>query len=285
VILATNVAETSLTLPRIRCVIDTGLARISRYNPRTRTKRLPVEEISQSSANQRAGRAGRLGPGIAIRLYSEEDFEKRARFTQPELQRANLAEVILRMKAFGLGEIETFPFLNPPVSASIRAGYRLLHELGALDELNQLTALGRELAKLPLDPVLGRMLLAGQTGAGALGGARHCRRTEHSRSEGKTRGTKGCSSSCPPEICPSPVRLSQPVGNLEPMSLGRGTWRQQCVEAVLQSTFPLVHTHEGVARHPPSAGGSVSEGKSRSHSIDCSSCDTCTATTPLRALG
>ena len=147
VILATNVAETSLTLPRIRCVVDTGLARISRYNPRTRTKRLPVEEISQSSANQRAGRAGRLGPGIAIRLYAEEEFEKRPRFTQPELQRANLAEVILRMKAFGLGEIETFPFLNPPVSASIRAGYRLLHELGALDELNQLTALGKELAR------------------------------------------------------------------------------------------------------------------------------------------
>ena len=159
VILATNVAETSLTLPRIRCVVDTGLARISRYNPRTRTKRLPVEEISQSSAHQRAGRAGRLGPGIAIRLYAEEDFEKRPRFTQPELQRANLAEVILRMKAFGLGEIETFPFLNPPVSASIRAGYRLLHERGALDELNQLTALGKELARLPLDPVLGRMLL------------------------------------------------------------------------------------------------------------------------------
>jgi ATP-dependent helicase HrpA len=159
VILATNVAETSLTLPRIRYVIDTGLARISRYNPRTRTKRLPVEAVSQSSANQRSGRAGRLGPGVAIRLYAEEDFEKRPRFTQPELQRANLAEVILRMKAFGLGEIETFPFLNPPVSASIRAGYRLLHELGALDELNRLTALGREMARLPLDPVLGRMLL------------------------------------------------------------------------------------------------------------------------------
>ena len=159
VILATNVAETSLTLPRIRFVVDAGLARISRYNPRTRTKRLPVEAVSQSSANQRAGRAGRLGPGVAIRLYAEEDYEKRPRFTQPELQRANLAEVILRMKAFGLGEIETFPFLNPPVSASIRAGYRLLHELGALDELNRLTALGREMARLPLDPVLGRMLL------------------------------------------------------------------------------------------------------------------------------
>jgi ATP-dependent helicase HrpA len=159
VILATNVAETSLTLPRIRFVVDAGLARVSRYNPRTRTKHLPVEVISQSSANQRAGRAGRLGPGVAIRLYAEEDYQKRPRFAQPELQRANLAEVILRMKAFGLGEIETFPFLTPPVAASIRAGYRLLHELGALDELNALTVLGRELARLPIDPVLGRMLL------------------------------------------------------------------------------------------------------------------------------
>ena len=101
-------------IPRIRYVIDTGLARISRYNPRTRTKRLPVEDVSQSSANQRAGRAGRVQDGICIRLYAQEDFEKRPRFTQPEIQRANLAEVILRMKAFRLGEIETFPFLNPP---------------------------------------------------------------------------------------------------------------------------------------------------------------------------
>jgi ATP-dependent helicase HrpA len=127
VIIATNVAETSLTLPRIRYVVDSGLSRMSRYNPRTRTKRLPIEDISQSSANQRAGRAGRIAEGIAIRLYSEEDFLKRPRFTQPEIQRANLAEVILRMKAFGLGEIETFPFIDPPQQAAIRAGYRLLH--------------------------------------------------------------------------------------------------------------------------------------------------------------
>ena len=159
VIVATNIAETSLTLPRIRYVIDAGLSRMSRYNPRTRTKRLPVEAISQSSANQRAGRAGRVQDGICIRLYSEEDFEKRARFTQPEIQRANLAEVILRMKAFRLGDIETFPFLNPPPSAAIRAGYQLLHELGALDDTNELTPLGRELARLPIDPTLGRMLL------------------------------------------------------------------------------------------------------------------------------
>ncbi len=159
VIVATNIAETSITLPRIRYVIDTGLARVSRYNPRTRTKRLPVEPVAQSSGNQRAGRAGRVQDGICIRLYSEEDFQKRAPFSQPEIQRANLAEVILRMKAFRLGEIETFPFLNPPQSASIRAGYRLLHELGALDETNQLTRLGAELARLPVDPTLGRMLL------------------------------------------------------------------------------------------------------------------------------
>ncbi|MCX8512278.1 MAG: helicase-related protein, partial [Chthoniobacteraceae bacterium] len=159
VVLATNVAETSLTLPRICYVVDAGLARMSRYNPRTRTKRLPVEDISQSSANQRAGRAGRLREGVAIRLYDEEDFEKRPRFTQPEIQRANLAEVILRMKAFALGEIENFPFINPPPAAAIRAGYRLLHELGAVSELNVLTGLGAELARLPLDPTLGRMLL------------------------------------------------------------------------------------------------------------------------------
>lgn len=159
VIVATNVAETSLTLPRIRYTVDSGLARMSRYNPRTRTKRLPVEAISQSSANQRAGRAGRLREGVAIRLYSEEDFLKRERFTQPEIQRANLAEVILRMKAFMLGDIETFPFINAPQAAAIRSGYRLLHELGALDEFNVLTSLGHELARLPLDPTLGRMLI------------------------------------------------------------------------------------------------------------------------------
>jgi len=163
VVIATNVAETSITIPRIRYVVDTGLARISRYNPRTRTKRLPVEAVSQSSANQRAGRAGRVQDGICIRLYSQEDFEKRDRFTMPEIQRANLAEVILRMKAFKLGEIEDFPFINPPVSAAIRAGYDLLHELGSLNETHELTPLGRELARLPLDPTLGRMLLQART--------------------------------------------------------------------------------------------------------------------------
>lgn len=159
VVVATNVAETSITIPRIRYVVDTGLARISRYNPRTRTKRLPVEPVSQSSANQRAGRAGRVQSGICIRLYEQEDFDKRPRFTMPEIQRANLAEVILRMKAFRLGEIESFPFINPPVQASIRGGYELLHELGALGDTHDMTPVGRELARLPVDPTLGRMLL------------------------------------------------------------------------------------------------------------------------------
>lgn len=159
VVVATNVAETSVTIPRIQYVIDTGLARVSRYNPRTRTKRLPIEPVSQSSANQRAGRAGRVREGICIRLYSEEDFNKRQKYSQPEIQRANLAEVILRMKAFRLGRIEEFPFLNPPTHAAIRGGYELLRELGSLDDTDELTPLGREMAKLPVDPTLGRMLL------------------------------------------------------------------------------------------------------------------------------
>ncbi|MBL9134269.1 MAG: ATP-dependent RNA helicase HrpA [Verrucomicrobiales bacterium] len=162
IVVSTNIAETSLTIPGIRYVIDSGLARMSRYNPRTRTRRLPIEPISRSSADQRKGRAGRVQAGVCIRLYSEEDFEKRSPFTQPEIQRANLAEVILRMKAFHLGDIETFPFLNPPTPAAIQAGYTLLHELGALDDQRQLTALGQDLARLPIDPTLGRMLLQAQ---------------------------------------------------------------------------------------------------------------------------
>jgi ATP-dependent helicase HrpA len=162
IVIATNIAETSLTIPGIRYVIDAGLARISRYNPRTRTRRLPIEPVSQSSANQRKGRAGRVQDGICIRLYSEEDFNARPAFTQPEIQRANLAEVILRMKAFGLGDIETFPFVQPPTPAAIANGYTLLQELGALDAQRALTPLGRNLARLPIDPTLGRMLLQSQ---------------------------------------------------------------------------------------------------------------------------
>lgn len=159
VVLSTNIAETSLTVPGIRFVVDSGLARMSRYNPRTRTRRLPIEPISQSSARQRAGRCGRIGPGICYRLYAEDDFTARPPYTQPEIQRANLADVILRMKAFQLGDIESFPFLNPPLPAAIDGGYQVLLEIGALDAERQLTPLGRRLARLPVDPTIGRMIL------------------------------------------------------------------------------------------------------------------------------
>lgn len=159
VVLSTNIAETSLTIPGIRFVIDTGEARISRFNNRTRTRRLPIERISQSSANQRMGRCGRVAEGVCIRLYSEEDFKDRPLYATAEIQRANLADVILRMKAARLGSVETFPFIDPPPSAAVRAGYGLLEELGALDAHRDLTALGRELARLPVDPIVGRMLL------------------------------------------------------------------------------------------------------------------------------
>ena len=159
VVLATNIAETSLTIPGIRFVVDTGLARISRYNPRGRTKRLPIEKISQSSANQRKGRCGRVQDGICIRLYSENDFSKRQEYSTPEIQRANLAEVILRMKAARLGKIESFPFIDPPSPTAIKSGYALLEELGAIDSQRGLTPIGRKLAKLPIDPTAGRMLL------------------------------------------------------------------------------------------------------------------------------
>lgn len=162
IIVSTNIAETSLTIPGVRYVIDTGLARMSRYSPRARTKRLPIEPVSQSSANQRAGRSGRVENGVCIRLYSQEDFEARPKYTQPEIQRANLAEVILKMKAWRLGEMETFPFLNPPQPQAVTSGYQLLQELGALDENRTLTELGRELARLPVDPSIGRMILESQ---------------------------------------------------------------------------------------------------------------------------
>ncbi len=162
IVVATNIAETSLTIPGIRFVIDTGLARLSRYTPQSRTRRLPVEPVAQSSADQRKGRCGRVSDGVCIRLYSEQDFNDRPRYTQPEIQRSNLADVILRMKAFGLGDIEEFPFLNAPPVKGIRAGYGLLHELGAINEAGGLTDLGRELAGLPADPTVGRMIIQGR---------------------------------------------------------------------------------------------------------------------------
>ncbi len=163
IVLATNVAETSLTVPGIRYVVDPGTARISRYSRRTKVQRLPIEPISRASADQRAGRCGRTGPGVCIRLYAEDDYLGRPQFTEPEILRTNLASVILQMAAAGLGEVEDFPFLDPPDSRSVRDGLLLLEELGAVESTLQpvvLTSLGRTLARVPSDPRIGRMLVA-----------------------------------------------------------------------------------------------------------------------------
>lgn len=162
IVLATNVAETSLTVPGIRYVIDTGLARIKRYSARAKVEQLLVEKISQASARQRAGRCGRVSAGVCVRLYSELDFNGRAEFTDPEIVRSSLAAVILRMAALQLGKVDAFPFLEAPSGRLISDGYQQLHELGAVDAQNELTPLGKQLARLPVDPKLGRMLLAGR---------------------------------------------------------------------------------------------------------------------------
>ncbi len=165
IILATNVAETSLTVPGISFVIDSGLARISRYSQRTRVQRLPIEPISQASANQRSGRSGRTHPGVAIRLYSEEDFDSRPEFTEPEILRTSLAAVVLQMTALGLGDVESFPFVEPPATRAITDGVRLLEELRAITADpaapggRRLTEIGRTLARFPLDPRMARMLI------------------------------------------------------------------------------------------------------------------------------
>ncbi|WP_067813184.1 ATP-dependent RNA helicase HrpA [Nocardia inohanensis] len=175
VVLATNVAETSLTVPGIRYVIDPGTARISRYSMRTKVQRLPIEPVSQASARQRSGRCGRVADGIAIRLYSEDDFESRPQFTEPEILRTNLAAVILQMTALGLGDIESFPFVEAPDNRAIRDGIALLEELGALGRKDDdradlpdaglvLTPIGREMAQLPVDPRMARMLVEAQRG-------------------------------------------------------------------------------------------------------------------------
>lgn len=163
IILATNVAETSLTVPGVRFVVDTGYARISRYSPHSKVQRLPIETVSQSSANQRKGRCGRLSDGVCIRLYSETDFINRPEFTQPEILRTSLADVILRMAALNLGPIDEFPFVEPPLQKNIRDGYQQLIELGAIKSVdngaNRLTKIGRQLAQIPVDVRLGRMIL------------------------------------------------------------------------------------------------------------------------------
>lgn len=160
IVLSTNVAETSLTVPGIRSVIDTGVARVSRYSVRGKMQQLPIEKISRASADQRKGRCGREAPGICIRLYDEEDFESRPAFTEPEILRTNLASVILQMASMKLGRIEDFPLIEPPEGKFINDGYRTLQELGALDDKRVLLPLGRQLARLPIDPRLARMLLA-----------------------------------------------------------------------------------------------------------------------------
>ncbi|EWS80846.1 ATP-dependent RNA helicase HrpA [Brachybacterium phenoliresistens] len=165
IVLATNVAETSLTVPGITYVVDSGLARISRYSQRTKVQRLPIEPISQASANQRSGRSGRTAPGVAIRLYSQEDFETRPEYTEPEILRTSLASVVLLMTSLGLGDVESFPFVEPPASRAVTDGVRLLEELRAIEPApeapggRRLTDIGRRLARFPLDPRLARMLI------------------------------------------------------------------------------------------------------------------------------
>ncbi len=160
VVLATNIAETSVTVPGVTAVIDPGFARISRYSPRTKVQGLPVERVSQASADQRKGRCGRVAPGLCIRLYSEEDHRAQPAFTEPEILRSNLASVILQMKSLHLGDVEGFPFIDPPDARLIRDGLDTLLELGAIDESHHLTPMGQELARLPVDPRIARMLIA-----------------------------------------------------------------------------------------------------------------------------
>ncbi len=159
IVLATNVAETSLTVPGIKYVIDPGTARISRYSNRLKVQRLPIEPISQAQRNQRKGRCGRTVDGICIRLYSDDDFDSRPEFTDAEILRTNLAGVILQMTAYRLGDVATFRFIDPPDQRNIADGMALLHELGALDGKRDLTPLGRKLATLPIDPRMARMVL------------------------------------------------------------------------------------------------------------------------------
>ena len=159
IVVATNVAETSVTVPGIRYVVDSGLARISYYNVRAKTTSLPVTRISRASCDQRKGRCGRVAPGLCIRLYSEDDFNDRPEYTLPELKRSNLAEVILQMISLGLGDPEKFPFLDPPYKNAIREGYRMLRELGAIDGKMQLTQKGLIMADLPIDPCISRIIV------------------------------------------------------------------------------------------------------------------------------
>ena len=160
IVLATNVAESSITVPRISCVVDTGTARISHYAAKSKVQRLPIQAVSQASANQRSGRCGRIGPGVCVRLYSEEDYDTRQKFTTPEIRRTNLASVILQTLHLRLGDIEEFPFIDPPRIEAVRDGFKTLFEIGAVDEKKRLTKDGKRLARLPVDPRIGKMVFA-----------------------------------------------------------------------------------------------------------------------------
>ena len=221
IVLATNVAETSLTVPGIRYVVDPGTARISRYSHRTKVQRLPIEAISQASARQRSGRCGRTSDGIAIRLYSEEDFEGRPEFTDPEILRTNLASVLLQMASLGLGEVEDFPFLDPPDRRSVADGIALLEELGALDARGAAdrdrAGTGRAAAGPPAGPD-GR---GGRPARGAGGGAGHRRRAHRPGRARATRPTRrppptSCTPGSPRRTPTSP--RSSPCGGTSPRS-------------------------------------------------------------------
>ncbi|MFK7789913.1 MAG: ATP-dependent RNA helicase HrpA, partial [Phycisphaeraceae bacterium] len=167
IVVATNVAESSLTVPGIRYVVDTGTARVSRYSPNSKVQRLPIEAVSQASCDQRKGRCGRVGPGVCVRLYSEQDFLARDEFTTPEILRSNLASVILQVQTLRFGAVEDFPFIDPPRQSMVRDGYKTLQEIGAIDSEDKVSALGRQLSRMPVDPRVARMVIVGQE-AGVL---------------------------------------------------------------------------------------------------------------------
>jgi ATP-dependent helicase HrpA len=240
IVVATNVAETSITIPGIRYVIDTGMARISRYSPRSRTTSLPIQSISRSSAEQRKGRCGRVQNGLCIRLYAKEDFENRPLFTPPEILRANLAEVILRMLSLHLGDIEMFPFIDPPGPRAVRDGLDLLQEMGAVEKSAQgddadatgsfrLTQRGRRMARLPIDPRISRMILEARTPGNV----------PWSRLSGRTR--------CTPHSGTPPPTLSRFCGSgtIMAVSVNRLKPRTECGSSAGNTSSPTVECGNG----------------------------------------
>ncbi len=260
IVLATNVAESSLTVPNIRFVIDTGTARISRYSPRRKVQRLPIEPVAQASADQRAGRCGRVGPGICVRLYSEDDYLARERYATPEIRRTNLAAVILQTKAFRLGAIEEFPFLDPPRSDAIQDGYRTLFELGAIDD-----RAGTDGNRPPPGPLAGRS--ADRPHDPGRCGRRLSARSPGHRlrpgSAGSARAAGGEAASgrrTPRPIRRSVVRLPELPATVELLPrLARKAVAQPAAES-LPAELPVLQSDAGVARHPSPAeaiGGRV----------------------------